>query len=157
MRVSRRASKNSHDAGSSLPGTSRSPTVKPPAEKRVSPAEALVAWLAVLSWLCLIFWFSHQPSLTTNLGVWDFFLRKAAHMVEFGALTFLIWRALRQHWLADRATLSLAGLAALAYALSDEYHQSFIVGRTATIRDVGFDLAGILITLALVLAWRRRP
>lgn len=127
-----------------------------PLRKRVSPAEAVPAWLAVIAWLGLIFWFSHQPSLTTNLGIWDFVLRKIAHMVEFGALTLLLWRALRQHWLGGRAPQVTAALAALAYAVSDEYHQSFIVGRTASVRDVGFDLAGILVALALVLGWRRR-
>lgn len=127
-----------------------------PAEKPASPADVLAAWLAVVAWLGLIFWFSNQPSLTTNLGAWDIVLRKTAHMVEFGVLTFLLWRALRHRWPAGWASLLPAALAALAYAVSDEYHQSFIVGRSATVRDVGFDLAGILVAVTVLLFWLRR-
>lgn len=127
-----------------------------PVKKRASLADAVPAWLAVLTWAVMIFWFSHQPSLTTNLGAWDFVLRKLAHMVEFGTLALLLWQAFGQHWRADRAALLAAALTALAYAASDEYHQGFITGRTASVRDVGFDLAGILIAVALASVWRRR-
>jgi len=47
---------------------------------------------------------------------------------------------------ADQAWL---GVAALLYAASDEWHQSFVPGRTATPRDVAIDAVGIcLATLA---------
>lgn len=34
-----------------------------------------------------------------------------------------------------------------AYALSDELHQSFVPGRTATVRDIGYDSLGMTIAL----------
>ncbi|MHB1390826.1 MAG: VanZ family protein [Thermoleophilia bacterium] len=102
----------------------------------------------MLAWAGLIFYFSAQSSLSTGWGVWDYVLRKGAHMTEFGILALLLWRAIRQHLDAGRLAMTLAAAAALLYACSDEYHQSFVNGRTASVRDVGFDLAGILLAMA---------
>jgi VanZ family protein len=44
--------------------------------------------------------------------------------------------------------------AALAYAISDEWHQSFVPGRGATARDVAID--GIGIALAALAGTRTR-
>jgi len=116
----------------------------------------LVPWLAAAVWAALIFFFSAQPNLTTNLGIWDFILRKLAHMAEFGILCLLLWRAVRQHMVRDKLALVAAGLLALAYAASDEFHQGYVPGRTASIRDVLIDLAGIFITVSVVLSRRKR-
>ncbi len=85
------------------------------------------------------------------MGVWDYILRKMAHMTEFAVLCLLLWRALAQHIGHDRAALSLAAALALTYAASDEFHQTFVSGRAGKVTDVGYDLAGILIVLAFVL------
>jgi len=64
-------------------------------------------------------------------------------MFVFGVLFFLIYRSLvynKQNIL--KATLMAAILTTL-YAMSDEYHQSFIQGRTASMRDVMFDGLGM--------------
>jgi VanZ family protein len=101
-------------------------------------------WASVAVWAAIIFFFSAQPSLSTNLGVWDFILRKMAHMTEYAILFLLLWRALRLHIHAERVAMIAAASAALIYAASDEWHQTFVRGRSGTIRDIGFDLAGIL-------------
>lgn len=80
-------------------------------------------------------------------------MRKAAHMTEFAVLFLLLWRALRRHLESEHSSMMLAGAISLAYAASDEWHQTFVNGRTGTIRDVGFDLAGILLAW-LVINWR---
>lgn len=110
----------------------------------------MIAWLAVAAWAGLIFFFSAQPSLNSGLGDWDLVLRKAAHMFVFGVLTMLSWRALRQHGVRSATALALGAAFSLAYAVSDEYHQSFVFGRSAKAYDVGFDLVGILITAAAI-------
>ncbi|MBE0429886.1 MAG: VanZ family protein [Thermoleophilia bacterium] len=116
----------------------------------------LLPWLAVAAWAGLIFFFSAQPSLSTGLGIWDIILRKAAHMAVFGVLSLLVWRAVRQHDISNAPALAIGAVTALLYAFSDEYHQSFVEGRTASLGDVGFDLAGIIIATALAaLALRR--
>lgn len=77
-------------------------------------------------------------------------------MAEFGILTLLLWRAIRQHRHTDRLALTAAAAAALLYAFADEYHQSFVSGRTATVRDVGFDFAGIVLATVLFTLVHRR-
>ena len=96
-----------------------------------------------LALMAVIFFFSAQPDLGTGLGVWDTVLRKAAHMAEYGLLWFLWHRALetRTPWPAVAITL--------AYAVSDEYHQSFVEGRHGTPVDVLIDAAGVAIAVAL--------
>ena len=96
----------------------------------------------------VIFFFSAQPDLGTGLGVWDTVLRKAAHMAEYGLLWYLWHRALQR-----RSPLP-AALIALAYAASDEIHQSFVDGRHGTPVDVLIDAAGIAVAIAIHARWR---
>ena len=95
----------------------------------------------------VIFFLSAQPDLGTGLGVWDTILRKAAHMVEYGLLWFLWYRALE-----IRSPLPAVAIT-LAYAVTDEYHQTFVDGRHGSPLDVLFDAAGVAIA---VLLHRRR-
>jgi len=39
----------------------------------------------------------------------------------------------------------------LLYAISDEYHQSFVIGRGPSILDVGIDTAGVFAGILMVL------
>lgn len=110
-------------------------------------------WLAVAAWAGLIFYLSAQPSLSTNLGEWDYLVRKLAHITEYAILCLLLWRALRQHIEADRTAVILAVAISLSYAISDEYHQTFVAGRAGTALDVGFDLVGIML-VALIAVTR---
>ena len=90
-----------------------------------------------------IFFFSAQPDVSTGLGTWDTILRKAAHMAEYGLLWFLWHRAL------DRPAPWPAAAITLAYAVTDEFHQSFVEGRHGTPVDVLIDAAGVAIAIAL--------
>ena len=90
-----------------------------------------------------IYFFSAQPDLGTGLGRWDTILRKAAHMAEYGVLWFLWHRAL------ERPTPWPAAAVTLAYAITDEFHQSFVDGRHGTPVDVLIDAAGIAIAIAV--------
>jgi len=111
----------------------------------------------VVVWAGIIFLFSATPSLGTGWGIWDTLLRKSAHIGEFAVLFLLVARAIRLHGFSNmNATLSGMGIA-LVYAVSDEYHQSFVPGRSAAVIDVLFDLAGILIAAALVLLYKGLP
>jgi VanZ family protein len=109
-------------------------------------------WLLVILWMGLIFFLSHQPELKSGLpGGWDFFLRKLAHILEYAVLTFLLIRALKGHHLTKRSVLVLAIVFAVLYALSDEYHQSFILGREGVPRDVLIDSLGVFLA-----AWLKK-
>jgi VanZ family protein len=99
-------------------------------------------WVPVLVWAGVIFAFSSIPSLSTHLGTWDLVLRKAAHMTEYAILAVLLRRA-------TGSTAWAFGLA-VAYAATDEFHQTFVRGRHGTPVDVGIDAIGALIGLAAV-------
>jgi VanZ family protein len=99
-------------------------------------------WLPVLVWSGVIFAFSSIPSLNSGLGTWDYVLRKGAHMTEYAILALLLVRATGSYVWA----LSLT----VAYAASDEFHQTFVRGRHGSPIDVGIDAAGALIGLALI-------
>lgn len=83
----------------------------------------------------------------------EFFIRKAAHVTEYAVLALLLYRAFVHTVFQSRRLLS-AGvvlLACTAYAASDEFHQSFVPSRTASLRDVMIDLCGA--TIAVLLYW----
>ena len=79
---------------------------------------------------------------------------KGFHFLEFGLLFYLLWRAFPTRWSFGRA-LGLSMLLAGAFAMLDEFHQSFISYRGGRWTDVLIDWAGIA-TCALVVAWRSR-
>jgi VanZ family protein len=104
----------------------------------------------------IIHWvFPHASEPTVNLI--HMILRKGAHFTEYAILALLAARAfstsshepLRSHWFL----VSL--LLVVIYALSDEFHQSFVASRTPSIYDCFIDSWGGLTGLML-LAFRRR-
>ena len=107
-----------------------------------------VAWLSVLVWCGVIFWFSSIPSLSTGLGIWDLILRKGAHVTEYAILMILLLRTRIPAWLAF--------VIGVLYASSDEWHQTFVEGREGRPRDVLIDSIGLLIGLWAWFALTRR-
>jgi VanZ family protein len=101
-----------------------------------------------LALMAVIFVLSAQPDLSTGLGTWDLILRKLAHMAEYGLLWFLWLRAL-----GPRSSLAAAAIT-LAYAATDEYHQTLVEGRNGAPVDVLVDAAGVAV--AMLLYSRRR-
>ena len=97
--------------------------------------------------MAVIFFLSAQPDLNSGLGVWDTIGRKLIHMASFGLLWFLWQRAV-----GTRAAV----LITLAYAVADEYHQTFVEGRHGTPVDVLIDAVGIAVAVALHARLRTR-
>src|SRR3954463_5310665 len=110
-------------------------------------------WAPPLALMALIFFFSAQPSLNSGLGWIDHVGRKFVHASEYALLCFLWWRALRTRVNRERA-LWIAFAIAAAYAVTDEYHQSFVTGRHSTWVDVMIDSMGA--ALAALLIYRAR-
>ena len=106
-------------------------------------------YLPPLLLMGVIFFLSAQPGLNSGLGVWDTVLRKIAHMVEFGLLWWLWWRAL------GRGNPLPAILIALGYAASDELHQSLVDGRVGSPVDWAIDAAGVGAAGLIVIARER--
>lgn len=98
----------------------------------------------------LVLWFF--PTLSeAQVAAIHFVLRKLGHFAEYAVLAFLARRALitssrallRQHW------FQLALLLVVIYGLLDEFHQSFVPSRTASVYDSAVDIAGGLTVLLL--------
>ncbi len=104
----------------------------------------------VIFWCGLIFYLSGIPNLNTGMGVWDFVLRKCAHMVVFGILFIFTYSASNETLGIDREkSYFYALIFSIIYAMSDEYHQSFVPGRNASAIDVMIDSAGVFAALIL--------
>jgi VanZ family protein len=98
----------------------------------------------------VIFALSAQPDLNSGLGVWDTILRKLGHAAEYGLLWWLWWRAFGYRHTAAAVAITLA------YAASDELHQSFVAGRHGSPLDWLIDATGVALAVAAVSVRRRR-
>jgi VanZ family protein len=107
--------------------------------------------------MLIIFSFSAQPSSNLPDLYWaDRIVKKGGHMLGYALLAVSYWWALRfreeKQW--------IAWLLAFAYAVTDEFHQSLVPGRQASVWDVViFDQLGALIALGLASrhAKQKRP
>jgi VanZ family protein len=101
-------------------------------------------WVPVVIWAGVIFYFSGIPDLKTDLE-YDFFLRKIAHITEYFIFTFLLHRAFSGSFHMNVFRLFMYPAAfSLLYAISDEIHQYFVLGRCCSIQDVLIDSIGII-------------
>jgi VanZ family protein len=119
-------------------------------DRYAAAVRALAAWLPAIAIAVLIFTLSAQPNLAVTDGAADLLLRKLAHMTVFGLLAAACVRGLTFHGITVRAALAGAATLALAYAISDEFHQTFVTGRSGSPIDVAIDLVGIVVALALL-------
>lgn len=106
----------------------------------------LLRILAPLALMGVIFWFSSQPAAAHHAW-WVIVGRKLGHVTGYALLTGLWAWAL---WGAARRPLLWAVLISLAYACTDEFHQTFVRGRHGSPIDVGIDAVGALIGLTLL-------
>lgn len=144
----------------------------------------VISWMAVVAWMVVIFLLSHQPadassqlssgitayvlkvintiipSLHLELAKFGFFIRKAAHFTAYFLLGILLLQAFRRSEIDGIIGFLLAFGIAVLYAISDEVHQLFVVGRSGEVRDVLIDSAGamtgIVVYLLVIMWWQRR-
>ena len=87
-----------------------------------------------------------------------FNLDKFIHTIEYYILGYLFMRVLvtspRTVFTSAPAVFAIAF--GMMYAISDEWHQSFVPGRDASVYDVLFDILGIVIAVATYRLARRR-
>ncbi|SDS37876.1 VanZ family protein [Opitutus sp. GAS368] len=131
-----------------------------------------------LRWLPVVLWMGFIFSMSTSLGASEntarfigpflhwllpyaapdtiahlhFLIRKAGHLTEYAILALLLRQAIGGR---GARPFVLALVIAAAYAATDEFHQSFVPGRTASAWDVLIDTAGALAALALAAGWRK--
>src|SRR5678815_3452231 len=121
-------------------------------------------WLPVFIWLGAIFagstdifsaahtsrylvpflrWLDPHISISTIATV-HFALRKLGHLIEYAVLATLLWRALRSGTnLRARMSTLFVGvwIACAVFAVSDEFHQSFVASRSMSPLDVMIDIS----------------
>jgi VanZ family protein len=109
------------------------------------------------------------PISATRWDVIHHYIRKTGHFVGYGTVSlafFDAWRVtLERHWtewrVRFRNAAGLALLSTLLLASWDEWHQSFLPGRTSSARDVGIDFCGAvvahLVLLGMLSLCRKRP
>ena len=113
----------------------------------------MVRWLAPAAMMVAIFWFSAQPFDGGELAWWEVAGRNLGHFTGYALLAAAWAWALAgkpRWWPALAAALSLA------YAISDEYHQTFVEGRSGTWEDVVIDGLGIAAALVMIRIRSRR-
>ena len=133
-----------------------------------NPAEqiAIRQWLPVIVWAVLIFCLSTSAFSASNtakiidpilrwifpgisaaaIDVGHMLVRKSAHFSEYGVLFWLLIRGP----MVERPYLAL--MLCVVYALSDEGHQVFVPGRSASLYDVALDSSGALFSHFLITA-----
>ena len=109
--------------------------------------DLIFKWLPALVVMSLIFWFSSQPSWELPDFDWaDRLVKKSGHVVGYALLAASYWNALGM----KKSGVWFAWLLAMIYAISDEFHQSFVPGRSPSVWDVlVFDNPGALMGLWL--------
>ncbi len=113
------------------------------------PRRWWLPWIPALLVMAAIFFFSSLPSNDIpNFGNFDFSVKKLGHMLGYALLAQAYLYGLRaQFHNRSRLFLLLAWLLTIAYAFTDEFHQSFTPGRNSTIIDVGIDSIGSVVGL----------
>ncbi len=77
-------------------------------------------------------------------------VRKLAHMTEYFFLAVAVSFPLYVYNLRGLALVFLAGALCVGFACLDEFHQSFVAGRSAAARDVMIDSIGSFAGILLV-------
>ena len=125
-------------------------------------------WLPPLVWMALIWSMSSDPGSADNsagpfawimtvLFPWatpaqielaHLAVRKLGHMIEYAILAVLWFRTLYTGRRLPFTSSALAALAiSVAWAIADEFHQSFVPSRNASAFDVIFDSTGASLAL----------
>jgi VanZ family protein len=114
----------------------------------------LRAWGPALLVMVLIFFISSRPSSALPNFSWaDSLIKKGGHVLGYGLLALAYWRGFGLR----AGKQPVAWLLALAYAVTDEIHQSFVPGRHPSPVDVVlFDNLGALLALLVYTYYHQR-
>jgi VanZ family protein len=133
-------------------------------------------WLPILVWLGVIFLGStdlmsaeHTSRFIVPFLLWlkpdispgtlasiHFIIRKCAHLGEYAILALLLFRAASCMTNLKRSMSVLyvsVWVACLFVAVTDEFHQTFIASRGASVRDIMIDSCGAILGLLISLVF----
>lgn len=145
----------------------------------------VVTVVIVIMWALLIYYLSGQPANQSNRSSFavtkviittitkltntDFdaksinrlvfqlnnFVRKLAHISLYFVLGLLAVYAIHKLGFAARKTYLIAICLCILYAMTDEWHQTYVPGRSGQISDVLIDTAGTLAGIGVYVLWLR--
>lgn len=123
-----------------------------------------VAFIIMFAWMLVIFYLSDQPAgesselsagvtaivhqlisifpIKINEYFLHFMIRKAAHFTAYFILGIFVLHFFTRFKSSISKQIVLAFIFCVIYAISDEFHQLFVVGRSGEIRDVMIDTVG---------------
>lgn len=123
-----------------------------PRRRPVPLIRLLRVWGPVAGLMAAIFFASAMPSPPRLPGALP---DVAAHAIGYAVLGAAMLRGVTgAEW--SRVTAGAALLAVgltVSYGLTDEFHQSFVPGRTPELRDLAADAVGAAVGTGLVWAW----
>ncbi|MDD1614502.1 MAG: VanZ family protein [Methylococcaceae bacterium] len=105
----------------------------------------------LLLFYCLfIYWLSDQSSLKNPFDFGFDYQDKLYHAGAYFIMGLLAWRSFK-HVVSSSIILAILSIAFCSlYGLSDEWHQSFVVGRESDIADWVADTSGSILTILLL-------
>lgn len=103
--------------------------------------ERLTSWLPHISFT----YDGHPVTWQKPYDMLEFFIRKAGHVAEFALLMLFVTLVLLSWRKAFYPMLCLGTLISVGYAATDEWHQTFVPGRTGHVVDVLVDSIGIVL------------
>ncbi len=118
-------------------------------EKKVDGRRLLFHWLVLIAYMGFIFFLSTLQS-TKELPDFEF-SDKLYHIVEYGILSILLFRAMSVSF-SKKTLMALffyTFLISIAYGVTDEVHQYFVPHRFSTVSDVIADGVGSIVGLYL--------
>lgn len=122
-------------------------------------------WALSILWMVVIYYMSSQngeesthtssvvyniiqfvlPNIEYNTSI--IIIRKAAHVTEYLILMTFFYKSIQQINPTKAGFYALVGT--VFYAMTDEFHQLYIIGRSGSVFDVMIDSLGALMFLAL--------
>jgi VanZ family protein len=106
----------------------------------------VLRFLPAILMMLAIFLFSAGSAIVLPEKPLQMIINKGGHMIGYGLLALAFWRMFE----FEEKRFWLAWILAVLYALTDEYHQSFVPGRHPSLFDALFyDALGALIVLWL--------
>lgn len=102
-------------------------------------------WIS--GWIAQLFRIDHEQA--------SFIIRKCAHFLEYMILGGLLSLTIKELFYKLQKTPVLVSLIAFGigflYAITDEFHQTFVSGRSGEVRDVLIDGCGVLLGTIIIL------
>lgn len=139
---------------------------------KVKINKKILKWILLLSWILIIFIFSSQPysgsvtksmvkqilpniKYTSLIDLINFTIRKLAHLFEYTLLSLLTISLLKEYTPKEKIILISSLVFCFLYAITDEFHQSLVPGRSCLFKDVLIDTAGSFIGIIIYLTIKR--